>query len=69
MTAERPQPAAPAAAPAAADAEHGEHADAAEPVVVHVRDARAGELDVFRGTRQFRLRDRDLVTRLLQAGQ
>jgi hypothetical protein len=37
--------------------------------VVHLRDARTGELDVFRGTSQFRLRDRDLAARLLQAGQ
>jgi hypothetical protein len=52
---------------AAARAEHGDHAD--EPLVVHLRDARTGELDVFRGTSQFRLRDRDLAARLLQAGQ
>ena len=53
----------------AAHAENSDHSDAAEPVVVHVRDARTGELDVFRGTTQFRLRDRDLAARLLQAGQ
>jgi hypothetical protein len=57
------------AAAAAAGAEHSDHAAAAEPVVVHLRDARTGELDVFRGTSQFRLRDRDLAARLLQAGQ
>jgi hypothetical protein len=56
-------------AAAAAGAEHSDHAAAAEPVVVHLRDARTGELDVFRGTSQFRLRDRDLAARLLQAGQ
>jgi hypothetical protein len=54
---------------AAARAEHSDHAAAAEPVVVHLRDASTGELDVFRGTSQFRLRDRDLAARLLQAGQ
>ena len=53
----------------AAHAENSDHSDAAEPVVVHVRDARTGELDVFRGTSQVRLRDRDLAARLLQVGQ
>jgi hypothetical protein len=37
--------------------------------VVHVRDARTGELDVFRGTSQFRLQDRELAARLLRAAQ
>jgi len=59
----------PAAAADKAAGPRAQRADAAEPVVVHVRDARTGELDVFRGTTQFRLRDRDLAARLLQAGQ
>jgi hypothetical protein len=63
------QPAAGDRPAAAARAERSDHADPAEPVVVHLRDARTGELDVFRGTSQFRLRDRDLAARLLQAGQ
>ena len=53
----------------AAHSENSDHAEAAEPVVVHVRNARTGELDVFRGTSQFRLQDRDLAARLLQVSQ
>jgi nitrous oxide reductase len=40
---------------------------AAEPVVVHLRDARSGEMDVFAGTSQARLRDPDLAARLVAA--
>jgi hypothetical protein len=39
----------------------------AEQIVVHVRDAAAGEIDVFRGTSQVRLRDRELAARLVRA--
>jgi hypothetical protein len=39
----------------------------AEPVVVHVRDARSGEMDVFAGTSHSRLRDPDLAARLARA--
>ena len=39
----------------------------AEPVVVHVRDARSGEMDVFAGTSHARLRDPDLAARLARA--
>jgi hypothetical protein len=41
----------------------------AEPIVVHLRDARSGEIDVFRGTSQVRLRDRELAARLVRASQ
>src|SRR5271166_5028485 len=41
----------------------------AEPVVVHVRDAASGEIDVFRGTTQTRLHDRDLAARLVRASR
>lgn len=40
---------------------------AGEAVVVHVRDAASGEIDVFRGTTQIRLHDRDLAARLVRA--
>lgn len=40
-----------------------------EALVVHVRDARAGKLDVFLGTRRIEIRDRDLVARLLKAAR
>jgi hypothetical protein len=39
----------------------------AEPVVVHVRDVAAGEMDVFRGTTHTRVRDRELAARLVRA--
>jgi hypothetical protein len=39
----------------------------AESVVVHVRDARSGEMDVFAGTSHTRLRDPGLAARLARA--
>jgi hypothetical protein len=41
----------------------------AEPIVVHLRDAASGEIDVFRGTSQVRLRDRELAARLVRASR
>jgi hypothetical protein len=43
--------------------------DTSEQIVVHVRDARSGEIDVFRGTSQTRLRDRELAARLVRASK
>jgi hypothetical protein len=40
-----------------------------EPVVVHLRDARSGEMDVFAGTSHTRLRDPDLAARLARAAR
>jgi hypothetical protein len=40
-----------------------------EAIVVHVRDAASGEIDVFRGTTQTRLHDRDLAARLVRASR
>jgi hypothetical protein len=37
------------------------------PLVVHLRDARSGEMDVFAGTSRTRLRDPDLAARLARA--
>jgi hypothetical protein len=58
------------AAPAAGGA-NGEasQADGADQIVVHVRDAASGEIDLFRGTRAVRLRDRDLAARLVRASR
>jgi hypothetical protein len=39
----------------------------AQPIVVHLRDAGSGEMDVFAGTSQTRLRDPDLAARLVRA--
>ena len=45
----------------------GPGAAASEPVVVHLRDARSGEMDIFTGTGHTRLRDPDLADRLTRA--
>jgi hypothetical protein len=42
-------------------------ADLAEPVIVHVRNAARGEIEVFRGTTATRLHDRELAARLVRA--
>jgi hypothetical protein len=39
----------------------------AGPIVVHVRDARSGDIEVFSGTSQTRLRDTDLAARIARA--
>ena len=52
--------------PPAADQPHGD--DTADgPIMVHVRDARTGDIEVFAGTSQTRLRDKDLATRITRA--
>jgi len=38
-----------------------------EPIVVHVRDARSGDIEVFAGTSQTRVRDKDLAARIARA--
>jgi hypothetical protein len=37
------------------------------PIVVHVRNARSGDIEVFSGTSQNRLRDKDLAARIARA--
>ena len=37
------------------------------PIVVHVRDAKSGDIEVFSGTSQTRLRDKDLAARIVRA--
>jgi hypothetical protein len=44
-----------------------DEAATAEHVVVHLRDARSGEMDVFAGTSHTRLRDPDLAAQLVRA--
>jgi secreted PhoX family phosphatase len=39
----------------------------AGPVVVHVRNANSGDIEVFSGTSQTRLRDKDLAARIVRA--
>jgi len=62
-------PAAAASASAAARAHTGRSAGVPgpEPVIVHVRDLRSGEMDVFAGESKTRLRDPDLAARLSHA--
>ena len=63
-----------AASAAAAGPAHGTNtetpdADPSEQIVVHVRDAKSGQIDVFRGTSQTSLRDPDLAARLVRASR
>ena len=39
----------------------------AGPIMVHVRDARSGDIEVFAGTSQTRLHDQDLAARIARA--
>jgi hypothetical protein len=55
-------------ASAQADAQH-DGAEDGEAVVVHVRDVRRGEMDVYRGTSHARVNDRDLAARLARASR
>jgi hypothetical protein len=45
----------------------GEVRAPAGPIVVHVRDAKSGDIEVFSGTSQNRLRDTDLAARIARA--
>jgi hypothetical protein len=40
-----------------------------EAIMVHVRDARSGEMDVFHGTEQVRVHDRELAARIIRASR
>jgi hypothetical protein len=57
---------APARGAAKAPASGGLKAPAG-PVVVHVRDAKTGDIEVFSGTSQTSLRDKDLAARIVRA--
>jgi hypothetical protein len=39
----------------------------AGPIMVHVRDTRSGDIEVFAGTSQTRLRDKDLAARIARS--
>ena len=55
--------------PSAPDQSHGhnEASTPAGPIMVHVRDASSGDIEVFSGTSQTRLRDKDLAARIARA--
>ncbi len=46
-----------------------DHIADGEAVVVHVRNVRSGEMDVYRGTSHVRVHDRALAARLARASQ
>ena len=51
----------------AATENHSDAATHAGPIVVHVRDAKTGDIEVFSGTSKTRLRDKDLAARIARA--
>ncbi len=56
--------------PAAGHRDQAGTADqSADSVVVHVRDLRTGEIDLFSGTSHTRIHDRDLANRLARASR
>jgi hypothetical protein len=63
LAAAGPSPQAKAATAHTAEDENG------ETIVAHVRNARTGEIDVFRGTSQTRLHDQALTALLLRASR
>ncbi len=46
---------------------HGAAQMPAGPIMVHVRDAKSGDIEVFSGTSQTRVRDKDLAARIARA--
>ncbi len=58
----------PAGSAAAGTGTAGE-TEASAAVVVHVRDVRTGEMDVYRGTSHVRVTDRNLASRLARASR
>ena len=60
-------PAAAAATSSSSPHEGGEVKAPSGPIVVHVRDARSGDIEVFSGTSQTRLRDAGLAARIARA--
>jgi hypothetical protein len=69
-------PALAAARPAGAERHGAGHdeaghaaADASEPIVAHLRNARTGEIDVFHGTSQTRVHDPALAAMLMRASR
>ncbi len=66
----RPDRSRPAAGrPARSAATAGTADSAAGPLVIHVRDADTGEMDIFAGTTRTRLRDPALAARLVRASR
>jgi hypothetical protein len=62
-------PAASAAVTAHSASAHEAENTAAESIVVHVRDAASGHIDIFRGETAISVRDRDLAARIVRAAR
>ena len=62
-------PAASAAVKTHSASAHEEHPTAGESIVVHVRDAASGHIDIFRGETAISVRDRDLAARIVRASR
>ena len=60
-------PAAAAASTASSAPAHGDLKAPEGPIVVHVRNAKSGDIEVFSGTSQTSLRDKDLAARIVRA--
>ena len=60
-------PAAAAASTTSSAPAHGDLAAPAGPIVVHVRNAKSGDIEVFSGLSQTSLRDKDLAARIVRA--
>ena len=56
-----------AAATRRPDPAHSHGQPAAGPIMVHVRDARSGDIELFAGTSQTRIHDKDLAARITRA--
>jgi hypothetical protein len=61
--------ASPVLKPAASTPHPAAELTAAEAVVVHVRDLRTGQMDVYRGTSHVRVHDRRLAAQLARVSQ
>jgi hypothetical protein len=62
-------PAASAVVNARSASAHDDEHTAGESIVVHVRDAASGHIDIFRGETAISVRDRDLAARIVRASR
>jgi hypothetical protein len=53
--------------PSETDRSHGRGQLSSEPIMVHVRDVGSGDIELFAGTSQTRVHDKDLAARIVRA--
>jgi len=53
--------------PSETDRSHGQGQLSSESIMVHVRDAVSGDIELFAGTSQTRVHDKDLAARIVRA--